>query len=268
MRHDAVLITGASSGIGRAVALACAAPGRVLHLGGRDAARLEEVAAACRARGATAATRIVDVTDGAAMADWIEGAGRLDLVLASAGVSGGLSGTEGGSLAESADQVRRILAINVEGVINTVLPAASSMRRQVPDGHGVRGRIAAIASIAGFVSLPATPTYCASKAAVDRWLVGTGGNLREDGILLSSVACGFVRSPMTARNDFPMPGLMEADEAARRILAGLAAGRPRITFPWWLAAATRAVDLLPIPLTRPILMRNRSKPPLDETMPG
>jgi NADP-dependent 3-hydroxy acid dehydrogenase YdfG len=87
-----VLITGASSGLGRALAEASAAPGVTLHLSGRDAARIEEAAAACRERGAKAIPAVLDVTDAAAMADWIAGAGRLDLVIANAGISGGTGG--------------------------------------------------------------------------------------------------------------------------------------------------------------------------------
>ena len=87
-----MLVTGASSGIGRALALACAAPGVTLHLGGRDAGRLAATAAACAAAGATARPQVVDVRDQAAMAGWIGGAGRLDLVIANAGISAGTGG--------------------------------------------------------------------------------------------------------------------------------------------------------------------------------
>ena len=89
MSFDCVLITGASSGIGAALAQACARPGTVLHLSGRDEGRLASVAEACRTRGATALPRVIDVRDGAAMAAWIEGAGRLDIVIANAGISSG-----------------------------------------------------------------------------------------------------------------------------------------------------------------------------------
>src|SRR5260370_41176091 len=91
----AVMITGASSGLGTALALACARPGATLHLGGRDAARLEQTAMACRARGAVVLTREGDVRDAAAMADWIAGCGRPDLVLAHAGPSAGTRYREG-----------------------------------------------------------------------------------------------------------------------------------------------------------------------------
>lgn len=260
MAPGSVLITGASSGIGRALALACAAPGAILHLGGRDAARLHETEAACTARGAVVRSLLVDVTDREAMRRWIDGAGNLDLVLACAGVSGGpRPAVPGRAAREDPDQVRQILAINVDGVVNTVLPAVAVMERQDRSDAGVRGRIVAIASIAGLISSPSAPTYGASKAAVDRWIVATGANLAPDGILLSSVVCGFVRSRMTERNAFRMPGLMDADQAAALILRGAAAGQRRIVFPWWMAAAARIADLLPLRLTQAVLARQPAK---------
>lgn len=259
MKQDTVLVTGATSGIGQAVAVACAGPGRTLHLSGRDTGRLGEVEAACRARGAVVHGRVLEVTDRGAMQDWIGGAGRLDLVMACAGVSGGpRPATRERAAQEDPEQIRRILATNLDGVVNTVLPAVSLMERQAR-ADGVRGRIAAIASIAGFVSFASSPSYCASKAAVDRWMVATGANLKPQGILLSSVCCGFVRSRMTAANDFPMPGLMDADQAARLILRGVAAGRRRIVFPWWMAAGARLVDLLPLAISEAIVARQPAK---------
>ncbi|ACI51604.1 short-chain dehydrogenase/reductase SDR [Gluconacetobacter diazotrophicus PA1 5] len=247
MKQDTILITGASSGIGRAIALALAAPGVVLHLGGRDAGRLDAVARACADRGARAQTRRQDVRDQDGMARWIGDAGPLDLVFACAGITASTARPAGGGAPREPDgQVRRIMDVNVGGVVNTVLPALATMGRQARDPLGVRGRICAIASVAGYVSFPGTPSYCASKAAVDRFMVATGGNTARDGILLSSVCCGFVRTPMVAANRFPMPGLVEAGDAAAAILRGVAAGRRRIAFPWWLAAGSRLMDRLPL----------------------
>lgn len=194
------------------------------------------------------------------MQDWIGQAGHLDLVLACAGVSGGPRPAVSDRAAqEDPTQVRHILAVNLDGMVNTVLPAIASMERQPRQADGSRGRIAGIASVAGFMSVPAAPTYGASKAAVDRWLTATGANLAPHGIQLSSVACGFVRSPMTAPNQFAMPGLMNADEAARLVLRGVAAGRRRIVFPWWVAAAARAFDLLPLRMTEALMARQPPK---------
>jgi NAD(P)-dependent dehydrogenase (short-subunit alcohol dehydrogenase family) len=240
-RYSSVLITGASSGIGRALALACAAPGTTLHLGGRDVVRLESVAAACRARGAIVLPRGIDVRNAADMAAWIELAEKLDLVVANAGIGAGIAD----GAPEPAAQVRAIFATNLDGALNTVLPALALMRRQPPGADGVRGRIATIASIAAFVPAPGAPSYCAAKAALDAWTVATAPAARVHGVRLTSVCPGYIRTPMTANNRFPMPGLMEADRAARIILRAVAAGRVRVAFPWWIAAIARAGALLP-----------------------
>ena len=244
-----VLITGASSGIGAALAAACARPGAVLHLSGRNAERLEEVAAACRARGAEMQARVLDVADRDAMAAWIEGAGYLDLVVANAGISAGT----GNGRPESEAQARAIFDVNLGGVLNTVLPALAAMEKQPEGVDGWRGRIAVVASVAAFVPAPGAPAYCASKAAVDAWTVGTATMARRQGVLMTSICPGYVRTAMTARNRFPMPGLMGADRAAGIILRGLSRGARRIVFPWWMGLAARIVGLLPLALSSRLL---------------
>jgi len=237
-RH--VLITGASSGLGRALAIGCAAPGVTLHLSGRDVARLAETATACAEAGAAVTHRVLDVRDAAGMAGWIAAAGRLDLVIANAGVSGGTGGAT-----EPTAQIRTIFETNVTGVLNTALPAMEAMERQPPGPDGLRGRIAVIASLAAFVAAPHAPTYCASKAAVQRWAEALDATERARGIRLSAVCPGYIRTPMAARNAFPMPLLMEPEAAARITLNGLARGRVRIAYPLPLYLAARLAGALP-----------------------
>ncbi|MBW4024841.1 MAG: SDR family NAD(P)-dependent oxidoreductase [Proteobacteria bacterium] len=244
MTFTHVLVTGASSGIGRALALALAGAGVTLHLGGRDEARLQAIAAECRARGATAVTRAVSVTDAAAMSDWIEGVGPLDLVIANAGISGGIGG-EGGGTVENEAQTRAIFATNVDGVLNTVLPAMAVMALQSADARGLRGRIAVVASVAAFLPGPGAPAYCASKAAVDSWVVGTAPSARRRGIHMTSLCPGFIETPMTATNNFPMPGIMSADRAATIMLRAIRLDMTRCAFPGWIAAGARLAALLP-----------------------
>jgi short-subunit dehydrogenase len=248
-RDNSVLITGASSGLGRALAVECARPGAILHLSGRDAARLDETAALCARRGAQVQARVLDVRDAAAMQAWIEGCGQLDLVIANAGISAGTGDGE----PETAEQARTIFSVNLWGVVNTVLPSIAAMAGQPEDAQGLRGRIAVVASIAAFVAAPGAPAYCASKAAADAWTVATAHGLRRQGIVLTSVCPGFVRTSMTARNRFSMPGLMDADQAARIILRGIGNGRRRVTFPWWMATLARLVGLLPPGLSGALL---------------
>jgi short-subunit dehydrogenase len=254
-RWTDVLITGASSGIGKALAEALAAPGVTLHLSGRDAGRLAETVASCRGRGATVRDIVLDVTDAPGMAAWVRSSQRLDLVIANAGISGGT-----GTAHEPVEQARRIFAVNVTGVLNTALPAIELMAAQPPGAEGRRGHVAVVASIAAFLAAPGAPAYCASKAAVQRWAEALDVTERRRGIRVSAVCPGYIRTPMTARNPFPMPLLMDPDEAARRILAGLAAGRARVVFPRRLYWAARAFGALPAPLRNWAFGRLPGKP--------
>ncbi|BBK37024.1 short-chain dehydrogenase [Allostella sp. ATCC 35155] len=246
-----ILITGASSGIGAALALAYARPGATLALGGRDRERLAAVSAACRQRGATVATALVDVTDAAATAGWIAEADDrlpLDLVVANAGISAGTG--DGG---ESEAQARRIFAVNLDGVLNTIHPAVARMRPRR------RGQIAIMSSLAGFRGFPGAPAYCGSKAAVRVLGEALRGELARDRIGVSVICPGYVESPMTAVNRFPMPLLMPADRAARIIRRGLDRNRARIAFPWPVYALVRLLAGLPVAWTDPILRRLPAK---------
>jgi len=251
MEVRTALITGASSGIGAALAEALAQPGVALFLSGRDAARLEVAAEACRQLGAVAHTTVLDVRDAEAMTGWIRGAGRLDLVVANAGVSG--RSREGGP--EDAAKTRAIFDINLDGVLNTVLPALEMMVAQTPGADGVRGRIVAVSSLAAFMAAPDSAAYCASKAAVHGWMIARALKARKQGVLLTSVCPGFIRTPMTAGYRFPMPGLMDAEPAARVILRGVAAGRLTVVFPWWMGLAARVAGMLPPRLMAAVVVR-------------
>lgn len=237
--HDprSILITGASSGLGAALAVCYAAPGRSLALTGRDAGRLGAVADAARAAGATVVTAVLDVTDAGLLAEWIgavDAAAPVDLVIANAGVSAGT-----GTGREGEDQARRIFDTNLTGLLNTVLPLIGPMRARR------RGQIAIMSSLASFVGLPGAPAYCASKAAVRVFGEGVRPDLAADGVTVSVICPGYIRTPMTAVNRFPMPLLMDVEPAARIIARGLARGRARIAFPWPLYALVRLLAALP-----------------------
>ncbi|MGC2855055.1 SDR family NAD(P)-dependent oxidoreductase [Novispirillum sp. DQ9] len=235
-----VVITGASGGIGAALARAYARPGRRLALTGRDAARLEAVAQACRAAGAEVVTAGLDVRDAAALAAFlaqVDAGGPLDLVIANAGVSSGV-GQDGAG--EDWASARRTLSINLDGTLNTVQPAVDLMRRR---GH--RGQIAVIGSLAAWRGLPSCPAYSASKAAIEAYGEGLRGMLRGDGISVCVISPGYVTSPMSERVAGHKPFLMDADRAAGIIRGGLARDRGRISFPLPLAVGTRLLTLLP-----------------------
>lgn len=240
-----ILITGASSGLGAALAEAYAGPDVFLHLGARRGALLAEVAARCRQKGAEVGVAAIDVTDPQAMAAWIVGADEgnpLDLVIANAGISGGTSG--GG---ESADQARAIFRVNVDGVLNAVLPALPLMAARRT------GQIGIMASLAGHRGFPGAPAYCGSKAAVKVWGEGLRGEMMGANVGVSVIMPGFVTTPMTAVNDFPMPFLMPAERAARIVQRGLAANRARIAFPWPMAILSWMIGALSPAITDRLL---------------
>ena len=228
-----VLIPGASSGIGEALALACADRGDRLFLCGRDAARLDAVAAACRARGATADARVLDVTDEAATRDWIracDDAAPLDRVFSNAGVATG---------PEIEPNVRRTFAVNVGGTVNVVLPAVEAMRARRC------GHVIMTASIAGYGPLAGCPSYSATKSCVKTWGLSLRGHLRAEGVRVSVICPGFVRSRMTDKNTCPMPFFMEAERAARIILRRVDRNVGLIAFPWPMRFATWWLSTLP-----------------------
>lgn len=243
-----ILITGASSGIGEALALTYANKGITLALTGRNKDRLEAIARACRDKGALVTIHLIDVADKCAMRRLIEDCDKtepLDLVIANAGISGGSGGT-----GETEEQTRDIFAINLAGVINTVFPAIDIMTNR--GDKNPKGQIAIVSSLAGFRGMPSAPAYAASKAAVLSWGDGLRLSLRPKKILVSVICPGFVRSRITDRNSFPMPFFMEADKAAQIIQKRLIKGKGRICFPapmhfiMWLLGAlpTSLTDLL------------------------
>lgn len=236
-RPQRILITGASSGLGAALAQQYAAPGISLELGGRDVGRLAAVAERCRAAGAEVRTAVIDVTQADQTAAWVraaDDAAPLDLVIANAGRSGGTGAGE-----EPAEQTRAILATNLHGAMNTVDPILPAFRARG------RGQVALMASLAGFRGFPGAPAYCASKAAVKTWGEALRGWLAAEGVSVSVICPGYVRTAMTAVNRFPMPFLMDADRAARIIQRGLARNRGRIAFPWPMAFAAWLAGALP-----------------------
>jgi NADP-dependent 3-hydroxy acid dehydrogenase YdfG len=242
-----ILITGASSGIGEALALAYAGAGVRLVLTGRDAARLAAVGEACVARGARVTAAPTDVTDRAAMATLLattDDAAPFDLVIANAGISAGT-----GSGDESAAQLDALTAVNVLGVINTLAPLLPRLTARR------RGQIGLVSSLAGFHGVAGAPGYGASKAWVRVYGEGLRGALARHGVGVSVICPGFVRSRMTAVNTFPMPFLIDADRAAAIIQRGLAANRPRIAFPFPMVAAVWLMMALPSRLTAALLSR-------------
>ena len=232
-----VLITGSSSGIGEAIALECAKRGDRLFLCGRNHERLEDVANRCRACGATVRADVLDVTDENAVRAWIascDADAPLDRVFANAGIGTGL---------EDETNVRKTFATNVNGTVNTVLPAIEIYRARKSGGQ-----ILLTASIAGYGPLKSCPSYSGTKACIKTWGLALRGMLASEGIKVSVICPGFVRSRLTDRNTCPMPFFMEADKAARIILKRADRNVGLIAFPWPMRFATWFLSILPFRL--------------------
>jgi short-subunit dehydrogenase len=232
-----IVITGASGGLGTALAATYAAPGMTLGLLGRDAARLQDTAEQCRKLGAQTVIGQIDVTDTDGMAKWLnefDSAYPIDLIIANAGIS---AGTGGG--AETLDQIKHIFGVNVTGVMNTIHPVID---RMVARGQG---QVAIVSSIAGFRGASTAPAYTTSKATVRVYGQALQGLLQPKGITLSVICPGFIRTHMTDVNPFPMPFIMEADQAAQIIKRKLAQKKNLIVFPWIMGAMAKLQNLLP-----------------------
>ena len=256
IEHRSVLVTGASSGIGRALALAYAAPGTRLALLGRDAARLEAVAAAARSKGAAVETGTVDVRDRQAMAQWIAAADArqpFDLAVANAGITTGLGP---GDLAEQPEAVRAIIATNLVGVLNTAEPLVAPMAARG------RGHLAFVGSLAGLRGLPYSPAYCVTKAGVHAYAESLRGRLERRGVLVSLIVAGFVKTPLNDSISAIKPGEITDAQAAALIKRRLAKGHATIAFPWLLYALTRMGRLLPARVYDRIMAR------VDVTVPS
>lgn len=238
----AILITGASSGIGTALALHYAAPGISLYISGRDQQRLNDAAQQCRDLGASVSTWVGDVTDESGLKNWIIACDEeqpLNLVIANAGVA--LGATEVHGLHRAAVDS---FNINVTGVFNTVHPALEVMSTRRP--YPIRNaQVAVMSSVMGYAGMARSPAYSSSKAAVKHYGQALRGAFRGIGIGVSVICPGYVSSALTARNTSTMPFLISAEKAADIIARGLARGKPRITFPWQMVLLTRLAINLP-----------------------
>lgn len=247
-----IVITGASSGLGKALALHYASSGVTLGLIGRNEARLNEVANQCRDKGAHVLIGVVDVTDATRIKSWMDSFDALypiDLCIANAGVSAGTGNGE-----ETVEQVKEIFAVNVDGVLNTFYAVIAPMKQRK------QGQIAVISSLAGWFGVPGAPAYNASKATVRIFGQSWRGLYQPYGIAVNVICPGFIKTPMTDVNHFKMPFLMEADQAAARIAKGLARNKGLIAFPLRLFSVVRLISMLPEPFVTWLGRQLPSKP--------
>lgn len=246
-----VLITGASSGIGEALAREYAKQGAILGLIARRAGALDQLKDALPT---TCLAYAADVRDARAMqqaaSDFIKQHDCPDVVIANAGISGG-------TLTEHPQDLvafQTILDTNVMGMVKTFQPFLTQMRERK------RGTLVGIASIAGFRGLPGVGAYSASKAATISYLESLRVELHGSGVRVLTVCPGYIATPMTANNPYPMPFIISAEVAAKKIIRAVEQQRKFLFIPWQMAILGRILKILPRWLYDRALSRAPRKP--------
>jgi short-subunit dehydrogenase len=251
-----VLITGASSGLGRALAIELSKKSQNLFLCARNFENLQETKNLCQNSNANIYLKILDVKDEIASQNYIteiEENFALDLIIANAGISGGTAqGTE------SFAQIKEIFDTNLYGVLNIVQPVIEKMTSRKS------GQIVIISSLAGFVSLPSSPAYSASKSAVRIYGEALRGNLAEFGVKVNIVCPGYIKTKMTAVNNFYMPFLMNSTKASQIIINGIEKNHGRIIFPIIFYFLIRVLLSLPFSLIEKIMKKLPKKSALKK----
>jgi short-subunit dehydrogenase len=252
------IVTGASSGIGWALAHTLAAEGCKLGLLARRRDQLTELAAEIEKSGGTATYAVADVTQReqtvAAIREVASRLGPVELLIANAGV-GAPTTVEPFNVGD----VEKMFQVNVLGTVyafEAVLPQMLERRR---------GHLAAVSSLAAYKGLPGESGYTSSKAAVNVFLDGLRVQLRGKGIAVTTICPGFVLTPMTEVNEFKMPWLLQADEAARRIVRALQRKRKVYNFPWQMALFMKFARWAPDWLVERMMQTYNEKPPFPKT---
>jgi short-subunit dehydrogenase len=232
------VITGASSGIGWALAKQLAREGCAVGLVARRRDNLDKLAGEIRAAGGKVTVASADVADRAQTVAAIHSIrrdlGPIDLLVANAGV-----GAPTRLDPPNVSDIEKMFQVNMLGVVyalEAVLPEMLARKR---------GHVAAVSSLAAYKGLPGESAYCASKAALNVYLEGLRIELRDRGVAVTTICPGFIKTPMTAVNKFHMPYLLEADEAARRIVQALRRKKKVFDFPWQMGLMTRLTRWLP-----------------------
>lgn len=247
--NKTVMITGASSGIGKGLALEIAARGGRLGLLARREAVLNELVEEIRAQNGTAMAVGADVRDASAVrvaADKIRAElGPIDVMIANAGI-----GTTGHASQLNPDQVAEVININVLGSVNSVAAVAPEMIERKS------GQLVAISSLAAYRGLAKSAAYSASKAAMSSFFESLRIDLRNSGVTVTIIYPGFIKTPLTAGRNAKMPYLMELDDAVKKIVNAIEKGKRSYAFPWQLATIVRSGLVMPAAMYDWIAERN------------
>jgi short-subunit dehydrogenase len=257
LANQVAVVTGASSGIGWELSKTLADRGCHVGLMARRGDRLQALAQEILEAGGKAAWAVADVADREAVRkaaqELMQQLGPVDLLIANAGV--GMP-----TLVEpmNVPHVEQMFQVNVLGVVYAIEATLPQMLKR---GHG---HLAAVSSLASYKGLPGESAYCASKAAVNTYMEGLRIQLRTRGIAVTTICPGFVRTPMTAPNKFHMPWLLEAEDAARRIVGALERRAKVFNFPWQLSLMMGVTSWLPDWLVARTMQQYNEDPPFAE----
>ena len=247
--NKVVMITGASSGIGKGLALEIASRGANVGLVARRDSLLEEIAGEIKARNVKAVSASADVRDPEAVraaADrFRKELGPIDVLIANAGI-----GTTDHAIQLKPEHAADVISINVLGAVNSVAAVVSEM---VARGQG---RLVAISSLAAYRGLAKSAAYCASKAALSSYFESLRIDLRHTGVGVTIIHPGFIKTALTAGREAKMPYLMELDDAVRKIVLAIEKEKKTYAFPWQLATIVRAGMIMPTAMYDWIAERN------------
>ncbi len=252
--NQVAIVTGASSGIGWALAKELAKRQAKVGLVARRLDKLKQLADEIQITGVAVAMAAADVGERgqlvAAIRELATHLGPVDLLVANAGV-----GFPTLLSPLNVEQVEQMVRVNLLGVVYSIEAVLPSMLQR-RSGH-----IAAVSSLAAYIGLPGESGYCATKAAINTYMDGLRVHLRGRGVSVTTICPGFVRTPMTAPNQFHMPWLIDADQAARRIVRALGRRRKVYNFPWQTALLMKAARWLPDWVLARSMQQYNEKPP-------
>ncbi len=255
MDKQTILITGASSGLGYELALQYSKPHIRLILVGRNVDQLRKIANLCSLRGAETYLLALDIREKKALNEHLTNFCKeygIDIVIACAGVSAGtLQGPENPS------QVETIFDTNINGVLNTIMPIIPHMITRK------KGNIVIISSMAGLVGLASAPSYSASKACVRVFGEALRGYLKQYSIHTTVIIPGYIKTPMTDVNNFPMPFMISAEKASQKIIKGISNNKGLIAFPVTIYLLLKFLNCLPNQLIDYINSKLPGKPAFD-----